>query len=271
MRRTTILRHLAVAAGLGLAGYGAPAIAQTEPVVRCASDVAVAGRRSHAEFSSHGQTIPSLVYEPRSPNGGAIVLLHGAGGLGADAQRFDHHALQLASRGYYVMVPDYFAARRGRAERSDADITAWSGVGADAARYVGGLPGADQDRVAIWGYSLGGFLATDGAMDSSSPARIAIGVSTGTDVWRASRDRRALSVLLIHGRRDPVIRYNSMLSLAGNLRGRGAKVDTVLIASNQHPIAIDGWCDVFDHTRTFLDAHLTVPPIETGTQTEIQP
>lgn len=271
MIQTAHFRCLAAAVVLALAGHGAPAAAQVDPGVRCASDVALNGRRNHAEFTSQRQTIPSVIYEPLSPNGGAIVLLHGAGGLGADAERFDHHALQLASRGYHVLVPNYFAARRGRADRSDADVTAWQEVGSDAIRHVGSLPGVDEDRVALWGYSLGGFLATNGAMGSNSPARVAIGVSTGTDVWRPSRDRRELPVLLIHGRRDPVISYNSMLSLAASLRGRGATVDTVLIASNQHPIDIDGWCDVFDHTRTFLEAHLSIPPIETGTQTETPP
>ena len=268
---TALFRSLTVVLGLALAGYAAPAAAQSDPSVRCAGDVALNGRRNHAEFVSHRQTIPSMIYEPLSPNGGAIVLLHGAGGLGADAERFDHHALQLASRGYRVLVPNYFAARRGRADRSNDDVRVWQEVGSDAIRYVSSLPGVDEDRVAIWGYSLGGFLATDGAMDSNSPARAAIGVSTGTDVWRPSRDRRTLPVLLIHGRRDPVVSYNSMLSLAASLRGRGAKVETIQIASNQHPIDIDGWCDVFAHTRAFLDTHLTISPIETGTQTEAQP
>ncbi len=222
----------------------------------CADSVARAASRQRTEFTGQDRTISALIYRPQIPNGAAVVLLHGGGGARNDAPRFDPHAFQLASRGYHVLVPSYFDAQVGERGGRGAQIRLWSRVGADAVRHVGAMPGVDPTRVALWGYSIGGFLATDGAMGDGHPARVAIGVSTGTDVWDPSRNRRVLPMLLIHGRRDPVISYRSMLDLADSLRARGASVETALIASNEHPLESGAWCEVFDHTRSFLDTHL---------------
>jgi dienelactone hydrolase len=253
-------RALAAATMVALLGQTGTVQAQATTTGPCADSVQRAASRQLLEFRSQDRNVSALIYRPQTPNGAAVVLLHGGGGADNDAPRFDPHAMQLASRGYHVLVPSYFDAQAGARGGRGAQIRLWNRVATDAAREVGSMAGVQPTRIALWGYSLGGFLATDGAMDEGALARVAIGVSTGTDVWDTSRNRRSIPVLLLHGRRDPVISYSSMQNLANSLRDRGATVETVQIASNNHPLEAGAWCEVFDHTRRFLDTHLLPSP-----------
>lgn len=224
----------------------------------CPDEVRHNATREPLEFQSGTDTIRGYIYRPAIPNGAGIVLLHGSQGLPVDAPRFDPHAVQLASRGYLVLVPSYFDARPWpRQGPSGREMTDWTKAGADAVRYVGAQTGVDPARVALWGYSYGGYLATDGSVREDAPAAVAIGVSTGQAIWsQNNRGRREIPVLMIHGRADTAVTPSSMQSLAANLRRRGATVETETIDAQTH--AYDGpvWCDVFRHTRQFLDTHL---------------
>lgn len=266
MTRIPTHRFAALAAAsllLGSAAAAQDAPAQTAPapasMAGCADDIRHNAMREQAEFVSDGRTIRGLIYKPQTANGAAVVLLHGEDGLGADALRFDPHAIQLASRGYHVLVPNYYDSRPGRVRRNGLDMRTWTAVGADSVRHVGTMPGVDPQRVGLWGYSLGGFLATDGSMADEAPARVAIGVATGASLWEPERGRRALPILMIHGRADPDVSPSSMRTLAASLRLRGSTVDVQMIDSNEHFMNGPIWCEVFQHTRTFLDANLLPP------------
>ena len=239
------------------------AFAQAAPAstAGCPDEIRHNAAREQAEFVSEGRTIRGLIYKPGVPNGAAVVLLHGSQGLSVDAPRFDPHAVQLASRGYLVFVPNYFDSRPWRTRRNGLDMSAWAQTGANAVSYVATLPGVDPARVALWGYSYGGYLAVDDTVRPDSPAALAIGVSAGTAIWdEPTRGRRAVPILMIHGRADPSVTPSSMRTLAANLRLRGATVDVELIDANQHEMNGPIWCEVFRHTRAFLDAHLLPAP-----------
>ena len=99
---------LALAAGQ--AGAGDPAQAQVG-VPGCADDVAVRAWREPITFDSRGRSIRAHLYTPRGvSNGMGLVLLHGGTGFEMNAILFDAHAIQLASRGYHVILPAYFDA-----------------------------------------------------------------------------------------------------------------------------------------------------------------
>lgn len=251
----------AVAAALLFSAGDVSAQAAAPSTTGCPDDVRHNATREAAELMSGNDTIRGYIYKPAIPNGAGIVLLHGAQGLPVDAPRFDPHAIQLASRGYTVLVPSYFDARpwprQGPAGR---EMSEWTKAGADAVRHVATQAGVDPARVALWGYSYGGYLATDGSVREDAPAAVAIGVSTGQAIWgQNDRGGRAIPVLMIHGRADTAVTPSSMQTLAANLRRRGATVETETIDAQSH--AYDGpvWCDVFRHTRRFLDTHLLTP------------
>lgn len=241
---------------------GPVAQAQTPPVQPrvglpgCADDVAVRASRTLVSFESRGRPVQAHLYTPGGePNGSGVVLLHGARGLSADAGTFDPHAIQLASRGYHVLVPNYYDAEPGRERRTGRDMRLWRGAAADGASFLGGRPGMDPGRVALWGYSLGGFLAGEAAMETDGVAA-AVSVAGGLDVGEAGRDRRTIPLLLIHARRDPVISPMSTRRWGDGLRRRGALVEVQALDWDGHGFDRPTWCAIFGRTRAFLDRAL---------------
>lgn len=256
----TRFSHLALAAAIAAAALfcAGEVSAQAAAPAGCSDDVPQRATRGNTEFVSNSRTVRGLLYKPTGPaNGAAVVLLHSSEGLTVDAHSFDPHAIQLAARGYHVLVPNYFEARARQVPWNGRDVRQWHEAGHDAVAYMGTLEGVDPARVGIWGFSLGGFVATDGSAHPDSTARVAIGVGTGQDIFEASRTRRELPMLLIEGYSTfPIISAATMRELAANLRRRGATVEVQMLAAPERSMTGPVWCEVFQHTRRFLDANL---------------
>lgn len=254
-------RIVAVAAAALMLGAAANASAQTAAMPGCPDDVPQRATRGNTEFTSNARTVRALIYKPTGPaNGAAVVLMHSSEGLGVDAHLFDPHAIQLAARGYHVLAPNYFEAWPRRVPWRGNDIRLWAEAGHDAVAYMGTLEGVDPARVGIWGFSLGGFVATDGAAHPDSTARAAVGVGTGRAIFEGSRTRRELPMLLIEGFSTfPVVSVASMRDLATDLRRRGGTVEIQILETPDRTMTGPVWCEVFQHTRRFLDANLLPP------------
>lgn len=218
----------------------------------CADDIPHAATREQASYVSGTATVRGLIYRPARPNGAGVVLLHGARGLAADAATFDPHAIQLASRGYHVLVPNYYDAEPGRERRTSRDMRIWRGAARNGAAFLARQPGMEADRTALWGYSLGGFLSGEAAMEGEGVAA-AVSVAGGLDVGEAGRDRREVPLLLIHARTDPVISPVSTRRWGDGLRRRGAMVEVQALDWDGHGFDGPTWCDIFGRTRAFLD------------------
>ncbi|MDT0630992.1 prolyl oligopeptidase family serine peptidase [Rubrivirga litoralis] len=121
--------------------------------------------------ASDGALVPARIYRPRegvTPNGGAVLFVHGAGYLqnahrwwSSYAREYQFHNL-LADLGYVVLDLDYRAsAGYGR----DWRTAVYRHMGGrdlqdyvDASDYLGREFGIDPERVTIYGGSYGGFL-----------------------------------------------------------------------------------------------------------------
>lgn len=226
--------------------------AATAAQAACADDVAQAASREQVSYTSGAATVRGLIYRPVRANGAGVVLLHGARGLGSDAATFDPHAIQLASRGYHVLVPNYYDAEPGKARRTARDMRVWRRAASDGAAWLAEQPGMEAGRVALWGYSLGGFLSGETAMEADGVAA-AVSVAGGLDAGEAGRDRRAVPLLLIHARRDPVISPASTRRWGDDLQHRGAMVEVQALDWEGHGFDGPTWCDIFGRTRAFLD------------------
>lgn len=249
------------AAALGLAlAAGPTALAQTPQaaprvgIPGCADDVAVRASRAPITFESRGRPIRAHLYTPRGEaNGAGIVLLHGGTGFEMNAILFDAHAIQLASRGYWVILPAYFDAAEPDMSRRVVTLRAWRQAALDAAAQLAGKPGVAADRVALWGYSRGARVAVDAATLPDGGVRSAVLVAGGGAIEDGAA-WRDLSVLMLHARRDEVVPVSSTLRQAAALREGGAAVEVQELDFDGHQYDLPTWCAVMGRTRTFMES-----------------
>lgn len=218
----------------------------------CADDIAVNASRSLISFESRGRPIRAYLYTPRGPgNGSGLVMLHGGTGFEMNSILFDAHAIQLASRGYQVILPAYFDAAAPDQSRRVVNGRAWRQVALDAAAQLAGRPGMTGDRVALWGYSRGAGVAVGAATVPDSPIRSVVLAAGGGSV-NESLAGRDLSVLLLHARRDEAVPVRATLNLADDLRRAGAAVEVQELDFDGHQYDLPTWCAVMGSTRAFL-------------------
>jgi len=242
----------------GLLALAVPPIAtaQTAPRVGipgCTDDVAVQASRELISFDSRGRSIRAYLYTPRGQaNGMGLVLLHGGTGFEMNSILFDAHAIQLASRGYEVLLPAYFDAAQPDAERRTVTARAWRQVALDAAEALGAEPGIRSGQVALWGYSRGARVAVDAATGPDARTSRIILAAGGGSVDEGLNGR-TLSALLLHARRDEAVPVRSTLALAEDLRGQGARVEVQGLDFDGHQYDLQTWCEVFRSTRAFME------------------
>ncbi len=247
------MRAVLLAVALSLAaGSGAAAQAQVG-APGCVDDVPVRAWREPITFDSRGRSIRAHLYSPRGEaNGVGVVLLHGGTGFEMNAILFDAHAIQLASRGYHVILPAYFDAAAPDGSRRTVTARAWRQAALDAAEALSAEPGLARERVALWGYSRGAAVGADAATSPGSGVRSAILVAGGGSL-DGDVDGRNLSVLMLHARRDEAVPSRSTLRLAEELREAGATVEVQELAFDGHQYDLPTWCAAFAATRAFLE------------------
>ena len=220
----------------------------------CPDDVAVRASREAVTFESRGRQIRAYLYAPRAlANGAGVVMLHGGTGFEMNSILFDAHAIQLASRGYWVILPAYFDAARPDPRRSTVTARAWRQAALDAAGQLALKPGVSAGQVALWGYSRGAGVAVNAAIAPASTIRSVILAAGGGSVDE-SLTGRDLSVLLLHARRDEAVPVRATLQLAEDLRGASAAVEVQGLDFDGHQYDLPTWCAVMDRTRAFLES-----------------
>ena len=238
---------------------GPAALAQTAPaplrvgIPGCADDVAVRASRALISFESRGRPVRAYLYTPGGPpNGAGVVMLHGGTGFEMNSILFDAHAIQLASRGYWVILPAYFDADTPDQGRRLVNARAWRQVALDAAGQLADKPGVSSGRVALWGYSRGAGVAVNAATSPESGIRSAVLVAGGGDVDE-NLTGRDLSFLLMHARRDEAVPVRATLALAADLRQAGAMAEVQGLDFDGHQYDLPTWCAVMGRTRVFLE------------------
>lgn len=194
-------------------------------------------------------SVPCEVRRPAGADGSVVVALHG---MGQSAERFEREAAPLLPPGATLLLPEgphpfelrsndaaqHGPPRRGNAwyvwtgdsdefVRSLARVEAWLLGVIDAEIAAAGL---DARRVALVGFSQGGYLA--GFVGVRNAARFrALVVASGrikdeilADAAPAAA-RSGLRVLDVHGTRDEAVRPEPCRASAERLAAWGVPVD----------------------------------------------
>jgi dipeptidyl aminopeptidase/acylaminoacyl peptidase len=219
-----------------------------------------------------GVSIPGYLTVPagKEAKGLPLVVLPHGGPAARDEWRFDWLAQFLAARGYAVLQPQY----RGSAGYGDDWLnkngfrnwrTAIGDINASA-RWAAAQGIANPNKVAILGWSYGGYAALQSAAVDPSlyKAIVAIApvtdlqlfkeefnffsnsdfvryeIGNGTNVTEGSPLRRAASiqapVLLVHGTMDANVRYEQSAKMDAALRSAGKQSELLTFDGLDHQL-----------------------------------
>lgn len=145
-------------------------------------------------LSRDGASIPAYVTIPAGSKGKnmpAVVLPHG-GPSARDEWGFDWLAQFIAARGYVVIQPNYRGSSGyGDDFRNENGFRKWqtsiADVG-DAARYLVKEGIADKNRMAIVGWSYGGYAALQSAAIEPNLYKTVVAIAPVTDLALLKRD-----------------------------------------------------------------------------------
>ena len=214
-----------------------------------------------------------------------IVMPHG-GPASRDTDGFDSFRDYLTALGYAVFQPNFRGSTGYGAAFEEAGVGEWgAGMQTDIADGVAALVAAgdaDPDRLAILGWSYGGYAALMGTLDET-PYRCAVAIAAPTDLLgmldteqtRAGFDywarhigrgvlteadfaarsplRRAAEidapVLLIHGGLDHVVRKGQSAALEAAIEEAGGDVRALYLMESGHSLEREP-----DRVRAYAEA-----------------
>lgn len=186
----------------------------------------------------------------------AVLVLHGANGISGRHLLFDH-VQALADHGFAVFVVHYFDGLAA-GNKAHPDLYWQREQVLDAAvEHVRGHERVDPERVAVLGYSLGGFHALGlGTRDRRLRAVVSIGGAMSAHLERSGIDRIA-PALILHGERDNVVPVHRVHDLADLLAKVGAMFEYHVYPREAHVFRPSALRDSVDKTVAFLRAHLS--------------
>jgi dienelactone hydrolase len=206
-------------------------------------------------FRTGGVDAAAVVFSPLRPDapmsGAGIVLLNGGGGTDNDLRRYWRDAVRMRDRGYVVVMPNYLGVTPTAAPGNRA---IWVRTVVDCAAWLSAAHGVQTDRIAVMGFSRGGWLATETAVTRPGFA-CAVGIASGGDLPVEAITHRP-PVLLIHADADPVVPPATTRAWRRRLREGGVDVQLEVLDSGNHVFEPSEWRDVFGRAERFVRRHV---------------
>jgi dienelactone hydrolase len=185
----------------------------------------------------------------------AVLVLHGASGLGGSSTYYDAARL-LVEYGYAAFVVHYFDAdgtvspkpHLRPQTRSDREAAI-----SEAVTHISRLPYVDPSRIGMLGVSLGSFHALSVA---ARDRRIGAVIGYVGGLSRSEQVERMPPTLILHGDKDRIVPVNRAYDLAAELRRIGATFEMRIYSGEGHGFRGDAQADSRVRMLRFLARHL---------------
>lgn len=213
---------------------------------------------THRSFSSGGRDIAVEMFETGQDRScPAVIMLHGADGLGLNAQYRDG-ARAIAASGYRVHLIHYLD-RTGERRASFATLfqnfLPWTETVRDALAWVSDRTEIDPSRIGLVGISLGAAL---GLAVSSVDSRIRALVSFFGPLPQGaiSHDARLPPTLVLHGALDPIVPVANAYAIEALLRHKDVPHELKVYPGEGHGFRGRTQKDATQLALSFLHRHL---------------
>jgi carboxymethylenebutenolidase len=208
-------------------------------------------------FESEGHRVPVQVFAPNEPGPfPAVLAMHGSGGIGEGWA--EEPASLLASRGFVVCVLHYFerTSTNWADDRSiRANFETWMKTICDAITWAGTQAGVDAERVALLGFSLGGYLALSvAAVDPRVKA--VVEYFGGLPEELIEHAHRIAPTLILHGERDNTVPVTEAHKLKKMFEDTGTDFEIKLYPNAGHAFSGMDMLDAGQRTLNFLERKL---------------
>ncbi|MDV3458650.1 S9 family peptidase [Sphingomonas sp. HF-S4] len=248
--------------------------------------------------ASDGTMVPAYLTLPPGSDGKnlpAIVMPHG-GPSARDEWGFDWLSQYFASRGYAVLQPNYRGSSGyGTRWLSDNGFRSWKlamGDIRDAGRWLTAQGITSAEKLAIVGWSYGGYAALQTSMLDAGLFKAIAAIAPVTDLERLQGELKDYSsdeqvknilgdralwseaspaqnaaqikapVLLFHGDQDLNVAIGQSRLMASKLRAAGAKVELVEYKGLDHQLDDSAVREsMLDRIDLFLRETLRLPPV----------
>ncbi|HZV84210.1 MAG TPA: dienelactone hydrolase family protein [Brevundimonas sp.] len=203
-------------------------------------------------FESHRKPIRAIHYRPVGEGrGAAIVMMHGSDSRITNRGPWHRLAMRFAADGYQVLTPLFTDAWPDDGVRPPPMMEAWRDVGEHAIDWFIAR-GVDRRRTGMFGYSLGSYVAVDGALGNSRAAA-AVGLAGGTDVYTPRRPRRRIPVLIIRAENDTHVLPVNTSAWVSFLSDNAINVRVQVIENAGHIFTPPQWLEVHDRAAGFFN------------------
>jgi len=196
-----------------------------------------------AALASGGKTVPVEVFRPAGPpNGGIVVIAHGSDGMTEPwATMIRDYAGELSRGNFTVVIPHYFARTAttpGFAVFGQIATHAgeWQSVIYDTVRFATAIPGTDAFRVALLGFSLGGYL-TLRARDTAKLLVEYFAPEFPENGGIGTAPRPVSKAQIHHGTMDHLVPFANAEQICGKLKAEGTAATLFRYEGAEHGFA----------------------------------
>lgn len=207
-------------------------------------------------FDSRGQAIRAIYYPAQGDvRGSGVIMMHGSGARIRSAGPWHELALRFAGDGYAVLTPLYVDAAPDDGRRPPPVMAAWRRVGLDGADWLAERATVEPERIGLFGYSLGSYVAVDGALGAGH-AGAAIGLAGGVDVYTPRIPRRRIPVLVIRAENDTHVKPVNTAAWVDFMRDHDVPVRVQVLRDADHILNTQQWAEVFTRSAEFFDGNI---------------
>jgi carboxymethylenebutenolidase len=212
---------------------------------------------STESLESDGHPITVEVFAPTDAGPHpAVIALHGSGGIREGWA--EQPASLLASRGFAVFVLHYFErTNTGWADEATIrrEFETWMKTISDAITWAGNHAGVDRSRVALLGFSLGGYLALSvAAVDTRVKA--VVEYFGGLPEELRDHAHKIAPTLILHGERDYTVPVTEANKLKKMFDETGTEYEIKLYPNAGHGFGGMDLLDAGQRTISFLEKRL---------------